>query len=451
MGFERKNANEWTIDEDGKGRSVNKDLSSSDEEGSKVQLGQGETDGRPARTTPSTSVMQSPPKRQLPSRQNNGRFVSKPPNPNLSSGTITPKMENTRRVTNSVPQKPNITFVKQRDSPAKVAWKTRKPHNGVFVSRKNWNEVAQGLGSNKELYAKFEEIGARFGTYVQPPSNIADRALRIWGNNVQVKATKDELLAYFGSQDVRSSKSRDTAAHFAMVRPQSQKQKKSIEDEMASLQKKTFYKQIPEDGRRFQFAGAYLWPTEDVDATDLLGKSCEAFDGIRVHCNCYIEFDSHLSLFKIKATNAERILGAISRIEGTLREYTVRISRPNVTYMLEPPSKDEIRQELRLVTLSNNKYTLATTGAKLGKGDIAAWATESERLNAQNNSRMQKAIAKALSSLLYYRGRLRMRVLLGNFAFSILRWPQEASSVPFDTFVDDNIKKSGNKGTIMKG
>ena len=450
MGFERRNANEWTINEDGQGKFNNKDLSSSDEEGSKVQLGHGEIGNRPTRTTPSTSVTHSPPKVQTLTWQNNGGFVPRPPTPNLSTGTMTPRNAYAHRFTNSSRPKPNITFVKERDNQAKVGWKNRRPYNGVFVSRRDWNEVSPDFYS-KTFYAKLEEMGARLGTYIQPPSNKADRTLRIWGSDSQVQKTKEELLIYCGSQNVRPDKQRGSEAHFAMVRPQSQRQRKLIEDEMAVLQKKLFYKQVPEDGSRFQFAGAFLWPTDDVDATELLGKNCEAFDGIRTHCNCYIEFDSQLSLFRLRATNVGRVLGALQRIEGTLKEYTMRISRPKITYMLEPPSKDKIRQEVKLVALSNKKNALATTGPKLSGQEVAEWVMKSAKLRAKNKSRMQKAITKTLSSLLYYRGRLRMRVLLGNFAFSLVRWPQGASSVPFDTFNDDNIKKSANKGTILKG
>ena len=332
-------------------------------------------------------------------------------------------------------------FTYKRDNVARASFRRRSAPGGKFTLPKDCLEIEP---NQKRMYATFEEMGVRLGSFIRPPQSVKDHELLLWGNARQVENTKVELQRWLDNC-LRNDLPRKSMAKEKFV-----KEFSSIGDPyhrmMKKMQKeaKLFeFQQVPAQGRTFPHTGTFLWEKDEVRPEDILGPSLEAYDPIRLQYQCHIVFDHKLSAFKIFSDKEDAIKQTMNRIVGTMREWVAKDHRPEVVILIEPPSLSAIRKDIKVVPVSFNNYAGEKsmkpefTGGTLNPEGRKEWPRKSKELTMKNNDRMEMSLWKCIKRLPHYRGLVQIRIQFGTFALKIYRQEEGTESTPFEQFFDD--------------
>ncbi len=346
--------------------------------------------------------------------------------------------------------RPKVTFTTKNDNPAKAAFRAHQPHTGTFVLPKACHLIEP---DRPKMYAIMEEMGLRLGSFIRPPQHLRDQTLLLWGDDEQVAATKEELATWIRQSDTARASQRGPL--FAKSGALSEDKARMLDRGIKREMERQRFQKAPPPNMMFSCTGYFLWPTDEIRPEELLGPSFEAFDQIRMlHC-AYIVFDNQHSVFKIMSDKMDAVKDAITRIQGTMKEYVARSSPDIVLHVIEAPSSTEMRKEIKtsggLVgpNLEGARIPLLT-GAQLTQHERAEWEIQGRKMMDEQFEKTRIAIRKGLSRLRYYRGRIRMRVLLGTFALTTFRrLPEGVSSIPFDRFLGD-MSMSATRGRMIK-
>lgn len=346
--------------------------------------------------------------------------------------------------------RPRVTFTTKRDNPAKAAFRAHQPHTDTFLLPKACHLIEP---DRPKMYAIMEEMGVRLGSFIRPPQHLRDQTLLLWGDDEQVAATKEELETWIRQSDTTRVSLRGPL--FAKSGALSEDKAKQLERGIRRDMERQAFQKAPPSDRTFNCTGYFLWPVDEIRPEELLGPSFEAFDQIRMlHC-AYIVFDNQHSVFKIMSDNMDGVKDAIQRIQGTMKEFVARSSQDIVLHVIEAPSSTDMRKEIKTSSgLNSPDFEGARipllTGAKLAQHELAKWEIQRRKLTDEQFEKMRIAVRKGFSRLRYYRGRIKMRVLLGTFALTTFRrLPEGVESIPFDRFLGD-MSKSATKGRMIK-
>ena len=361
-----------------------------------------------------------------------------------------------------VPHKPEaskITFSNKRDNASKTAYRHGKLQNETFT----FSTPCAKIELNRaKMYARLEEIGVRFGSFIRPPQFLRDRTLLIWGNEKQVAETIVELKhwASLSDEEVRGTREKilAKAGHdkFGKVGELIEKQDRDLDRKLTRMAAMQSYQKDPVDGQQFKFQGYFLWPAKEVKPENLLGSNCEAFDPIRTYNHSHIVWESQLSCFKILSDNEAAVQDAIRRIEGTVREFAARSSTTyafNVVYLPEASSMHEDVKMLSGPPLNGSTQASmipTLTGRCLSGNALVAFRTEREELLLNNKRKIQKSLGKMIERMPYFRGRLGMRVHFGRFTLDTIRWPGGAPTIPFAEFVASITNTANRTGVVTR-
>ena len=379
---------------------------------------------------------------------------SKPPQTRGRQPHIVPTTNRPARVN----RKLRVNFNDKQDNAAKAAFRRGKAPTKTFHLKK----PSLSIESNRpKVLRLLEEIGVRFGSYIRPPQYVLDCELLLWGDERQTANTVRELQQWVLKAEQPSNYERNTgntiqgkdkfAKVISTLNPKYEAQNKKLVKEAKLHQ----YQQVPAQDLSFQFIGYFLWPRDEVNAQDLLGQSCEAFDSIRIHCHAHIVFDSQLSAFKIMSNDQTAVQDVIKRIEGTMREFVARNSRPIRLHLVDPPTPAAMQREIKMLDGpplrqgGNCQMLPALTGGNLGLDELKVWFDRSQAISTMNKGRMEHALQKSVARLPYYRGRIHIRVLLGTFALNVFRWSKDTKSVSFETF-SETMVLSRTQGTLIR-
>jgi hypothetical protein len=346
--------------------------------------------------------------------------------------------------------RPRVTFTAKSDNPARAAFRAHLPHTGTLTLPRACHLIEP---DRPKMYAIMEEMGVRLGSFIQPPQHLRDLTLLLWGDDVQVAATKEELGIWIRQSETARSSLKGPL--FAKSGALSEDKAKHLECRINREVKRQEYQKAPPPNMTFNCTGYFLWPVDEIRPEELLGPSFEAFDQIRMFHLSYIVFDNQNSVFKIMSDNMNAVMQAIKRIQGTMKEYVARSSQEIVLHVIEAPSSADMRKEiktsggLRGTSLEGARIPLLT-GPGLQQNEIVQWEIQKKMMVDEQFEKTRIAIRKGLSRIRYYRGRLRMRVLLGTFALTTFRrLPEGVSSIPFERFIGD-MSMSATKGRMIK-
>lgn len=346
--------------------------------------------------------------------------------------------------------RPKVTFTTKSDNPARAAFRAHLPHTDTFTLPRACHLIEP---DRPKMYAIMEEMGVRLGSFIRPPQHLRDLTLLLWGDDTQVAATKEELDIWIRqSETARSSMKGSLFAKSGVLsEDKAVKEERKIKREM----ERQGYQKAPPPNMTFNCTGYFLWPVDEIRPEELLGPSFEAFDQIRMFYLAYIVFDNQHSVFKIMSDNPDAVKTAITRIQGTMKEYVARSSQEIVLHVIEAPSSTDMRKEIKTsdglsrTNLEGARIPLLT-GPGLDQNEIAQWEIQKKKMMDEQFEKTRIAIRKGLSRIRYYRGRLRMRVLLGTFALTTFRrLPEGVSSIPFERFLGD-MSMSATKGRMIK-
>lgn len=394
-----------------------------------------------------------------PSVPNRARLRGHPSLPSMppvkgKQPRIVPRAHRPARATRPL----RVILFDKKDNAAKAAFRHSQPPTRKFILGKPSYLIERDL---RKVYNLLEEMGVRFGSFIQPPQNFLDRVLLLWGDERQTANTFRELQEWVMKSENPSKYNRDSgntlkgkdkfSKEFSTLSPKYEAENKKLKIEARLLK----YQQVPVAGTSFQYTGYFLWPRDEVHPQELLGQSCEAFDPIRMHCRAHVIFESQLSLFKILSDDGAAIQSAIKRIEGTMREFVARNNKPVTLYIIDPPTPAAMQRHIKMLNgpplakAGNPTMLPVLTGGSLALDELKVWFNESQKMTDRNKYEMQHALHKAIARLPYYRGRVQMRVLLGTFALSVFRWSKETKSIAFEKFRDD-MRLSNSKGAMIR-
>ncbi|KAL8736253.1 MAG: hypothetical protein Q9166_000408 [cf. Caloplaca sp. 2 TL-2023] len=360
---------------------------------------------------------------------------------------------------NSLPrkevQKPTITFATKRDNAARVAFRQNKPPNVTFDMGRAIKAIEPNVS---RIHRTLEEIGVRFGSFILPQRSLSQSELMIWGNEKQVDLSINELKQWRYAATTRASaKERPLSKeNFASIRSLTGGHWAADERTARRDAVRQHYQKTPEKGQQFKYNGYFLWPNDEIRATDLFGPCCEALDPLRMEYKVHIAFDPGRSVFKVYSNaSVQTVMEVIERIENTIKEYVARDDRPLTLYLIEPPSTALYRSEVQMVPgpLVGPSRTPSripdSCGKKLDPIDTVDWELEAKESAYKNRIRMCTAINTVLERIPFYRGHLRMRAQFGTFALVKFQWPPGVPSVPLGKFETD-IQSAGTRGTLIR-
>ena len=391
-----------------------------------------------------------------PANPSKNRSIREPP-----KATVQPTKGLQRLPPGQVPHRPEpskINFTSKKDNASKAAYRHGKPQNETFT----FNTPCAKIELNRaKMYARLEEIGVRFGSFIRPPQFLRDRTLLIWGNAKQVAETITELKHWASSceEEVRGTREAmlAKAGHdkFGKVGELIEKQERELYRKLKRVADMQSYQKDPVDGQHFQYQGYFLWPAKEVKPENLLGPNCEAFDPIRTYNHSHIVWVSQLSCFKILSNSEAAVQDAIRRIEGTMREFAARSSTTYAFNVVCLPEASSMHEDVKMLPGPLNGSTQASmipilTGRCLSGNALTAFTTEREELLQDNKRKIQNSLGKMMERMPYFRGRLRMRVHFGTFTLDTIRWPGGAPTIPFTEFVASITNTANLTGVVTR-
>ncbi|KAL8672906.1 MAG: hypothetical protein Q9168_002660 [Polycauliona sp. 1 TL-2023] len=367
------------------------------------------------------------------------------------SPTATPKPRPTQGAASKNPPRRHqpITLSAKKDNAAKVAFRNNKPPDRTFDLAKPIKDIEPDIGS---LSRAFEQIGMRAGSFILPQRSLNNSTILIWGNPKQIDISVTELRAW-------QSQARGRAASKALAKNNFAESKSFIgyhyaADERTARRDATRqeYQKAPLQDQKFKYNGHYLWPNDEIRATDLFGPSCEALDSLRMEYKVHITFDEARSAFRIFSNSSiEIIYTVIQRIENTMKEFVARDDRPLVLYLIDPAST------------GNHDNVQIIPGPVLGPSQTASKIPEScgnrldpivdleseAKKSIRNQVRMSAALGRVLEKIPYIRGHLRMRAQFGTFALVKFQWPPGVPSIPLANF-ETNVQSAGTRDHLFQ-
>lgn len=312
------------------------------------------------------------------------------------------------------------------------------------------------------MYARLEEIGVRFGSFVRPPQRLNDCILLLWGNERQIAETIGELQHWvslsgeeaLGVRETMSTKV--THEKFPRSGELQSKRDEKLDKKIKQAADMHVFQKDPVDGQHFEFQGYFLWPSDEVKPKDLLGPSCEAFDPIRTYNHSHIVWEPQLSCFKVLSNVEAAMHDALERIEGTMKEWAARSSTTYTFNLVQSPEVSTMCENVK--TLSGPTLDGSTkpsrvpimTGNHPVGDSLRALRAEGKALETTNKRKMQNSLRKVLERLQFFRGRVRMRVHFGTFVLETIRWPGGAQTIPLRDFVASITNTATTTGVMLR-
>ena len=347
-----------------------------------------------------------------------------------------------------------------KDNTARAAYRKRQPHDATFKLEQDCDKIFPHI---RKMYDYLEHLGVRNGSFIRPPQHAKDHELLIWGSPGRVQKTLAELREYMfqAGPEAEFMKPKKSMAKEKFSKEPSTlgREFKHRQSQMLKQALIQDFQRVPDIERTYSFTGAFLWPVEEVRPEELLGNSLEALDPIRIDYKCHIVFDDQVSSFKVFTDDPESVKKTLLRITGIMKDYTAKFTARNtrriVDYIIEPPSAFAMRKDIRILPGPTTDPRISAGKIPLLTGDVLdtvacnTWLEESKFMKVQNIQRIEQDLGKAIQLLPHYRGNVRIRIQYGTFELTTLRWPEDASSMPFENFMM-NLGLPGTKGRMLR-
>ena len=352
-----------------------------------------------------------------------------------------------------------ITLTLKRDNAAKTAYRNKEEPSRLYDMKAPLKEIEP---NHPKIYRSFEEIGVRFGSFVLPPRDLRNSKIAIWGDPNQVQLTIDELESWRDRSD-GSSAGGPSGSSRSQVRDNFAKISSTIgpiyaneNAKAARLAQRLKFQKKPANGRKFNSNGYFLWPNDEIRATDLFGPNCEALDSLRMEFKAYVLFDQARSVFKVHSDKEDsHVNKVLQRIENTIKEYVARDHRPTLLFTVEAPNRFNYQHEVQVTPgpafgLNRTQSRIPTfLEKKLEPRGDGVWENLYFNWCEKNGRTMYRAVHDVLDRIPYYRGSIRMSVNYGIFGLTKYYWPPGTSSVAQADFAK-KVKLSNTRGTLVR-
>ncbi|KAI9775476.1 MAG: hypothetical protein M1839_001093 [Geoglossum umbratile] len=322
----------------------------------------------------------------------------------------------------------------ERDNEAKAAWRKRAPPTGSYELPSEHDRIdsrvfrkqhgAMTRGSERSPYFILEQIGSQIGAYIEPPSNLSTRLLKIWGTEIQVQAAKLALHNW-----IQAQKQARLASGARWAKPNTEpsaRKRTAIDNKMEQEAWGRTFRRNPRDTEDFTATGIFQYPSKEYDLRAILGPNLEAFDQIKVDCDCHVVLQEKMSALKLFSNNFAGLTEAIGRIKVAFCEMASRNNKPRRLYLIEPPTPETFRNEIELESQKGSPYWAKlderlnihgvipiVAGPKPTPEDMVLWESDRRDLSFENHQSLKHAIMNVLADLRFYRGHCQMRVHFG--------------------------------------
>ncbi|KAF2233157.1 hypothetical protein EV356DRAFT_448903 [Viridothelium virens] len=306
-------------------------------------------------------------------------------------------------------------------------------------------------------FPKLEQLANETGTHIQVKRSEKSGnnvVLLFWGQKQQVDAAKAIANKWVSELGGESVKAKAWAKLWSLTPDLKQRlEKKLVDDEQRQA-----FRQTPETGITFPAIGNVLWPADEYHPVEVLGKSYEALDPIRMDCRCYIVWDD--DAFKLMGRDKEMVRTAAIRVRGALFHVVARQMDVRSIYILQLPIEHgallNIRpwkyyapDQLRRGVDPDKAQTLVRAdmnrSGSLPEADILLDSTLRSRLNA---IKIRDTTIELLEGLRYYKGNVKMEFRLGNFMLLRYRHPS-ADGWQFEDF-ENMLSQQQFKGAVSQ-
>jgi hypothetical protein len=196
--------------------------------------------------------------------------------------------------------------------------------------------------------------------------------------------------------------------------------------------KRNRFRQMPPQDQSFQSIGTFHWPSKEWKAVEVLGPSLEAFDPIRMDCQCYIVHQPEASIIKVMG-NTTHVQSALQRIRVACFQLAARSINPVRTYLVHWRTSKvpthvylEQHQSLRVIeppSAGERPSAVAPRGD--GVLDDAQAIKQAMTNSTMSVERVRATLANAIQKLHYYKGNMKLRVHLGTFLMSQYEMPKD--------------------------
>ena len=337
------------------------------------------------------------------------------------------KQQRSARGRKAMPKQPKIPLAKlvdldDGDNEAQQMWRDRRGATREIV-------IPDELALQDQNY---EVIARQHGTFIHSVSDarrVGSMKFGLWGESAAIEATLQAVNAWIS--DWRRSTGSKTArsASFSKVVSLTPVQREQAEKRWLKDVKKEKYRQMPPFGSKFEAIGNFHWPAREFPPDEILGKSYEALDPIRMELECYVVFVKERSAFQVlgKATSIQT---ALLRLRRTCFQVVARSLNPMRDYLLSwnSPTRASTHVQLKPYSAIARLGAPSTVSQELipfpdgmrGYDEDATLETiiASER-------RVEVALMQTLKKLHYFRGSIELDVHLGTFVLSQYRRSEE--------------------------
>ena len=380
-------------------------------------------------------------------------------NQNVDAGVHSNKSAAKPEVSAQAGRSPHISFSSKKDNASKAAFRKGKIHDATFILSKTCEKIEP---DRRKMYARLEEIGVRFGSFVRPPQRLNDRSLLLWGNEKEIAETIGELQHWVSLSGEESLGVRETmstkATHekYPKVGELQSKRDETLDRRIKQAADMHVFQKDPADGQYFEFQGYFLWPSNEVKPEDLLGPNCEAFDPVRTYNHSHIVWEPQLSCFKVLSNVEAAMQNALERIEGTMKEWAARSSTTYAFTLVQAPEVSMMREDVKTLSgptldgsIKPSRVPILTGNHPTGDS-LTALMAEAKNLEAINKRKLLISLHKVLERLQFFRGRVRMRVHFGTFVLDTIRWPGGAQKIPLRKFVASITNNTTTTGLMLR-
>nr|POE71380.1 hypothetical protein CFP56_62475 [Quercus suber] len=219
------------------------------------------------------------------------------------------------------------------------------------------------------------------------------------------------------------------------------------------------YRMEPPPGMAFGAIGSYHWPAEEFPPYELLGRSHEALDPIRISCECFVMYDRGKKVFRVMGT-IENVQRALQLIRNTFLQLAARTIINTRLYLLHWPDASALPSHVKLlqhIPPASREKPLGTEvwQSPCATGIETAGSNEypGEYQTALSYDFLRRAVLRMLQRLHYHRGAISMRLTLGTLVVDQFRRLPEGRDLELGYKLDeylDMIKQSQFKARVTE-
>lgn len=346
-------------------------------------------------------------------------------------------------------QLPPDLFQGRTDNVGQHSWRNREaPKDVIHIPEALVQQTPSRRSYTHEEIARQHNV---FVFNVHGDSVEGQKVFGIWGNDSDVSATKRDISAWIEAS-MRATKSH-LARKFVKVGSFTPEERTRAEEVWRKDLKRQRFQQYPPPDKAFEAIGSFHWPIEEYRPADILGKSYEALDPVRMDLSSYVVFLPDKAVFQVMGKQ-ENVLEALLRLRRTCFQIAARQVAPVRTYLLHWPADDSVPSQ---VQLKSYDYPAVISGHQGASSTLSNWpraAGETEYrslLETQTGVgelQLCQSVLKMLAKMKYYRGFIQMRIHLGSFLASQFM-PPSSGLYKLEDF-ENMLQETQFEGTVTQ-